>query len=212
MTEYISRESVGVQSPKYYIRILLITCVILFLLCLLFSGTTMWANYVVIKNREKIEEMQPNKSANNMTYTSKYNYDSLGEIERLIQNEYESALKGGITSVSLEDIRIESDDDQFDLQSQSHLQLQSPIMINLVMDSWISASEYSTAENKNDVTRFTDYIMNETNTNRILVEFSISTQDIDRVKKYMSAKSSSSKIPAFTMGTLLLAVSSAGVP
>jgi Glycosyltransferase sugar-binding region containing DXD motif len=174
------------DSTKYYIRILLITCVILFLLSVAFSCTTFWANYVVVTNRRtvqdilnKIEEAERvDRPIYDYTYRSIYNYDSLGEIEKLLHSQYSEALDSGVKSVALEDLRIENSNGEFNRYLYEDPNSPSPLMVSLVRDSWLSASN-------------APYILDKSNTNRIVAEFFVDSKDIDTLSAFLESKSSS---------------------
>lgn len=172
------------EDSKYYIRVLLITCVVIALLCLAFSCTTLWANYVVITNNRvaddifaKLEEAERrDRPLHDYTYRSKYNYDSLGEVERLVYDQYQEALEYGIDSIALEDMRIENVNNPFDAYQSRSPDSPSPLMITLVQDSWLSASN-------------SQYILDKSNGNRIIAEFFVDSKDVDSLSAFLSSKS-----------------------
>ena len=181
-TEEVVRETYN--NTKYYIRILLITCVIIALLCIAFSCTTFWANYAVISNQrvaneilQKIEDAErTNHPTHDYTYRSAYNYETLGEVEDLIFSEYQSVLKSGVKSVILEDVHIENENRPFYSKIVADPLIPSPLMVSLIQDSWLSASNSS-------------YILDKANTNRIVVEFFVDVRDEEVLSSFTSSKS-----------------------
>jgi hypothetical protein len=171
-------------NTKYYIRILLITCVILALLCIVFSTVTTWANYTVMTNQrttreimQKIEEAERlDRPIHDYTYRSKYNYDSLGEVERLIYEQYNEIMSSDVKTVMLEDIHIENENQPFRMELGSDPGTPSPLMASLVRDSWLSASS-------------PQYILDKFNTNRIIAEFFVERKDLDTLKKILGNRS-----------------------
>jgi len=170
------------ENTRYYIRILLITSVVLILLCIMFSCITSWANYKVITNQTSTNEIlhkietseKHDKPVYEYTYQSKYNYDSLGEIEQLIYSEYTKAYTSGIRSLILEDINIENENYPFRMDVLADPNTPSPLMVNLVRDSWLSASN-------------SQYILNKSNTNRIVADFFVENKDKYALKSFLNS-------------------------
>ena len=171
-------------NTRYYIRILLVTLVVLVLLCLIFSAVTTWANYTVISNQKatreimkKIEEAERlDRPIYDYTYQSKYNYDSLGEVERLIYDQYTNIADSGVKTIMLEDIHIENESRPFRMESGTDPMSPSPLMVMMYRDSWLSSSA-------------SNYILDKSNTNRIIAEFFVEKKDIDALSGVLGSGS-----------------------